>query len=107
VGHVSFVDTLSITLVVSSLPFGRLFCLRKCLDDVVDCSCESVGQSVYGPWIGFLGPFVPFGVRLMPLVMVVLLVVVWPMVSNMPIYDGSLDMCVFCMLHLLYIYMCF
>jgi hypothetical protein len=43
---------------------------------------------------------IPSGVRLL----VVLLVVVWPIVSNMPIYDGFLDMYVFCMLHVLYIY---
>jgi hypothetical protein len=42
---------------------------------------------------------IPFGVRLM----VVLLVVVWPIVSDMPIYDGFLDVYMFCMLHVLYI----
>jgi hypothetical protein len=42
---------------------------------------------------------VPSGVRLL----VVLLVVVWPVVSDMPIYDGFLDVYVFCMLHILYI----
>jgi hypothetical protein len=36
--------------------------------------------------------------------MVVLLVVVWPVVSDMPIYDGFLDVFMFCMLHVLYIY---
>jgi hypothetical protein len=40
--------------------FGGLVCLRKCSNDVVDCSCESGGQSVYGPQIGFLEPFDPF-----------------------------------------------
>jgi hypothetical protein len=55
-----FLDTLSITLVVSGLPFGSLLCLGKFRDDVVDCSCESAGQSVYGPRIGFLGHFGPF-----------------------------------------------
>jgi hypothetical protein len=39
----------------------------------------------------------PSGVRLM----VVLLVVVWPVVSNMPIYDGILDIYVFYMLHVI------
>jgi hypothetical protein len=48
-GMFYFVDTLFITLVVSGPPFGGLVCLRKCRDDVVDCSCESAGQSVYGP----------------------------------------------------------
>jgi hypothetical protein len=42
---------------------------------------------------------IPSGVRLM----VVLLVIVWPVVSDMPIYDCFLDMYVFCMLHVLYI----
>jgi hypothetical protein len=42
---------------------------------------------------------IPSGVRLMA----VLLVVVWPVVSDMPIYDGFLDVYVFCMLHVLYI----
>jgi hypothetical protein len=37
-----------------------MVCLQKCHDDVVDCSCESAGQSVYGPRIGFLGHFSPF-----------------------------------------------
>jgi hypothetical protein len=55
-----FFDTLSITLVVSDPPFGSLVCLSKCHDDVVDYSCESAGQLVYGPRIGFLGPFDPF-----------------------------------------------
>jgi hypothetical protein len=40
---------------------------------------------------------IPSGVRLI----VLLQVVVWPVVSNMPIYDGFLDMYVFCMLHVL------
>jgi hypothetical protein len=57
-GRVLFFDTLSITLVVSGPPFGGLVCLRKCRDDV-DCSCESAGQLVHGPRIGFLGPFDP------------------------------------------------
>jgi hypothetical protein len=59
-GHVLVFGTLFITLVVSGLPFGGLVCLRKCRHDVVDCSCESAGQSVYGPQIGFLRPFDPF-----------------------------------------------
>jgi hypothetical protein len=42
---------------------------------------------------------VPAGVRLI----VVLLVVVWPVVSEMPVYVGFLDVCMICMLHLLYI----
>jgi hypothetical protein len=41
------------------------------------------------------------GVRLL----VVILVVMWPVVSDMPIYDGFLDVYVFCMLHVLYILM--
>jgi hypothetical protein len=32
-----------------------------------------------------------------------LLVVVWPVVSDMPIYDGFLDVHMFCVLHVLYI----
>jgi hypothetical protein len=98
-GRVLFFDTLFITLVVSGPPFGGLVCLRKCFDDVVDCSCESAGQSVYGPRICFLGPFDPFRCK----TIVVLLVVVWPVVSDMPIYDGFLDMYVFCMLHVSYV----
>jgi hypothetical protein len=43
---------------------------------------------------------IPSGVRLM----VVLLVVVWPVVFDMPIYDGFSDMYMFRMLHVLYIY---
>jgi hypothetical protein len=35
--------------------------------------------------------------------LVVFLVVVWPVVSNMAIYGGFLDVCVFSMLHVLYI----
>jgi hypothetical protein len=50
-------DTLSITLIVSGPPIGGMVCLRKCRDNIVDCSCESAGQSVYGPRIGFLGLF--------------------------------------------------
>jgi hypothetical protein len=46
---------------------------------------------------------IPSGVGLM----VVLLVVMWPVVSDMPIYDGFLDVYVFCMLHVLCIYNCF
>jgi hypothetical protein len=42
---------------------------------------------------------VPSGVRLL----VVLLVVVWPVVSDILIYDGFLDVYMFCMLHVLYI----
>jgi hypothetical protein len=42
---------------------------------------------------------IPSGVRLI----VVLLVVVWSVVSDMPIYDGFLDVYVFCMLQVLYI----
>jgi hypothetical protein len=44
---------------------------------------------------------IPPGVRLM----VLLLVVLWPVVSDMTIYEGFLDMYVFCMLHVLYIYL--
>jgi hypothetical protein len=43
---------------------------------------------------------IPSGVRLVA----VLLVVVWPVASNMPIYDCFLDMYLFCMLHVSYIY---
>jgi hypothetical protein len=39
---------------------------------------------------------IPSGVR----IMVLLLVVVWPVVSDMPIDDGFLGVYVFCMLHL-------
>jgi hypothetical protein len=39
---------------------------------------------------------IPSGVRL-------LVVVVWPIVCDMPIYDGFLDMYMFCILHVLYI----
>jgi hypothetical protein len=42
---------------------------------------------------------VPSGVGLL-----VVLLVVWPVVSNMPIYDGFLDVYMFCMLHVLYMY---
>jgi hypothetical protein len=94
-------DTLSIILVVSGPPFGGLVCLGKCQDDVIDCSCESAGQSVYGPRIGFLGHFGSSGVRLM----VVLLVIVWPVVFDVPIHDGSLDLCVFCAFYVLYIHL--
>jgi hypothetical protein len=59
-GRVLFIDILSITLVVSGSPFGGLVLLRKCRDDVVDCFCVSAGQSVYGPRIGFLGPYDSF-----------------------------------------------
>jgi hypothetical protein len=31
---------------------------------------------------------------------------VWPIVSDMPIYDGFLDVYMFGMLHVLYIYIC-
>jgi hypothetical protein len=55
-----FFDTLSIAVVIFGLPFGSLVCLRKCRDDVFDCSCEIAGQSVYEPQICFLGPFDPF-----------------------------------------------
>jgi hypothetical protein len=41
---------------------------------------------------------IPAGVRLL----VVLLLVVWLEVSDMPIYDGFLDVYMFCMLHVLY-----
>jgi hypothetical protein len=44
---------------------------------------------------------IPAGVRLL----VVLLVVVWPVVSDMPIYGGFLDVYMFCVLHVLYIYL--
>jgi hypothetical protein len=73
-----------------------MVCLQECHDDVVDCSCESARQSVYGPQISFLGHF---SVRLL----VLLLVVVWPVVFDMPIYDSFLDVYVLCMLHVLYI----
>jgi hypothetical protein len=53
----------------------------------------SAGQSVYGP----RDFSIPAGVRLL----VVLLVVVWPAVSDLPIYDGFLDVYLFCMLHVL------
>jgi hypothetical protein len=43
---------------------------------------------------------IPAGVRLI----VVLPVVVWPVVSDMPIYYGFLDVYMFCMLHVLYIW---
>jgi hypothetical protein len=43
----------------------------------------------------------PAGVRLI----VVLLVVVWPIVSDMPIYDGFLDVYMFCTLHVLNMFM--
>jgi hypothetical protein len=62
VGACFIFDKLCITLVVSGPPFGGLVCLRKCRDNV-DCSCESVGQSVYGPRISFLGHFNPFWCR--------------------------------------------
>jgi hypothetical protein len=55
-----FLNTLSIILVVSGLPIGGLVCLSKCCIDVVDCSCESAGQSLYGPRIGFLRHFNPW-----------------------------------------------
>jgi hypothetical protein len=42
---------------------------------------------------------IPSGVGLV----VVLLLVVWPVVSDMLIYDGFLDVYVSCMLHVLYI----
>jgi hypothetical protein len=42
---------------------------------------------------------IPAGVRLL----VVLLLVVWPVVSDMTIYDGFLEMYGLCMLHVLYI----
>jgi hypothetical protein len=35
--------------------------------------------------------------------LVVLLVVMWPIVPDMPIYDGFLDVYMFCILHVLYI----
>jgi hypothetical protein len=41
----------------------------------------------------------PAGVRLL----VVLLVVMWPVVSDIPIYDGFLDVYMFYVLHVLYI----
>jgi hypothetical protein len=43
---------------------------------------------------------IPAGVRLL----VVLLVVVFPVASDMPFYDGFLDVYIFCVLHVLYIY---
>jgi hypothetical protein len=78
---------LSITPVVSGPPFGGMVCLQECRDDVVDGPCESAGQLVYGPRIGFLGHFSP-GVSV---------IVVWPVVSDKPIYYGFLDVYVFCM----------
>jgi hypothetical protein len=99
VGVFYIFDTLSITLVVSGLPFGGLVCQRKCRGDVV-----IVPVRVQDSWCMCLGSVswdlsIPSGVRLM----VVLLIVVWPVVSDMPIYDGLLDMYMFCMLHVLYI----
>jgi hypothetical protein len=94
-------DTLSITLVVSGPPFGSLVCLREYRDGVVDCSCESAEQSVYGLQISFLGHLNPF--RCKTFGSIILLVVMWPVVSNMPIYDGFLDVYMSCMLHVLYI----
>jgi hypothetical protein len=96
---VSF-GTLSITLVFFGVPIASMFCLRKCRDDVVDCSCESAGQLLYGPRIGFLGLFDPC--RSGTLGCTTSLVVVWPVIFDMPIYDGFLDVYVFCMLHVLY-----
>jgi hypothetical protein len=43
---------------------------------------------------------VPSGVRVL---VVLLVVVVWPVVSDMPIYDGFSDLYVFSMLHVSYI----
>jgi hypothetical protein len=83
--------TLSITLVHFGPPFGGLVSLRKCRDDVVNCSCESAGQSAYGPRIGFLGPFDPFRCRTSGSITS----------SHVPIHDGFLDMYMFCMLHVL------
>jgi hypothetical protein len=102
VGCVFFVDTLYITLVVSSPPIGGMVFLSKCRVDVVDCSYESAGQSVYGNRLVSWDILIPAGVGLL----VLLLVVVWPVVSDMPIYDGFLDVYMFCMLHVAcYIYM--
>jgi hypothetical protein len=78
-------DTLSITLVVSGPPIGDVICLSKCRDDVVDWSCESRCMGLGSNSWDIL---ITDGVRLL----VVLLVVVWPVVSDMPIYDGFLDM---------------
>jgi hypothetical protein len=39
---------------------------------------------------------IPAGVRLLE----VLLVVVWPVVSDIPIYDGSLDVYMFCIVYM-------
>jgi hypothetical protein len=60
---------------------------------VQDSGCMGLG-SVFWDFL------IPAGVRLL----VVPLVVVWPVVSDMPIYDGFLDVYVFCMLNVLYIY---
>jgi hypothetical protein len=59
---------------------------------VQDSRCMGLGSVSWDVWI-------PAGVRLYS---VVLLVVVWPVVSDMPIYDGFLDvckLCMFCTLH--------
>jgi hypothetical protein len=77
-------DILSITLVVSGLPIDGVVCLSKCSDDVVDCSCECAGQLVYGPRISFLGHYIPCRCK-----------TVWPIVSEMPIYHGFLNLHVF------------
>jgi hypothetical protein len=74
-------------------------CLRKCCDDVVDCSCEIAGQSVYGPRIGFLGLFDPCwcetcGCTTRSCVTRSL---------RHAHYDGFLNVYMFCMLHVLYI----
>jgi hypothetical protein len=59
---------------------------------VQDSRCMGLGLVSWDIWI-------PAGVRRI----VVLLEVVWPIVSNMPIYDGFLDVCVSCILHVLYV----
>ena len=103
VGRVLFIyffDTLSITLVVSGPPIGGVVCLSKCRDVVFfivsvrvqDSRCMGLGPVSWGLSI-------PAGVRCL----VVLLVAVWPVVSDMPIYDEFLDVHVSCTCHVLYI----
>jgi hypothetical protein len=54
---------------------------------VQNSRCMGLGSVSWEIWI-------PAGVKLT--------VVVWPVVSDMPIYDGFLDVYVFCTLHVLY-----
>jgi hypothetical protein len=63
---------------------------------VQDCRCMGLGSVSWD----FL---IPAYVRLL----VLLLVVMWPVVSDMPIYDVFLDVYMFCILHVLYIYIQF